>query len=108
MLSPPMLHGTPHHRSVCCRLPKRSALGCSTLRLSRLKRWCSSFLQTCQRSERAQWRQRQRIEAVLTRLLPGRRNFWAERCAWTAAVLKESAEDDETWIDFALVARDLA
>ena len=51
---------------------------------------------------------KQRIEAVLTRLLPGRRNFWAERCAWTAAVLKESAEDDETWIDFALVARDLA
>ncbi len=50
---------------------------------------------------------KQRIEAVLTRLLPGRRNFWAERCAWTAAVLKESAEDDETWIDFALVARDL-
>jgi hypothetical protein len=50
----------------------------------------------------------QRIEAVLTRLLPGRRNFWAERCAWTAAVLKESAEDDDTWIDFALVARDLA
>ena len=52
---------------------------------------------------------KQRIEAVLTRLLPGRRNFWAERCAWTAAVLKESAEeDDEAWIDFALVARDLA
>jgi hypothetical protein len=51
---------------------------------------------------------KQRIEAVLTRLLPGRRNFWAERCAWTAAVLKESAEDDDTWIDFALVARDLA
>ena len=52
---------------------------------------------------------KQRIEAVLTRLLPGRRNFWAERCAWTAAVLKENAEeDDEAWIDFALVARDLA
>jgi hypothetical protein len=51
---------------------------------------------------------KQRIEAVLTRLLPGRRNFWAERCAWTAAVLKENAEeDDEAWIDFALVARDL-
>ena len=52
---------------------------------------------------------KQRIAAVLTRLLPGRRNFWAERCAWTAAVLKENAEeDDEAWIDFALVARDLA
>ena len=52
---------------------------------------------------------KQRTEAVLTRLLPGRRTFWAERCAWTAAVLKESAEDgDEAWIGFALVARDLA
>ena len=52
---------------------------------------------------------KQRVEAVLTRLLPGRRNFWAERCAWTSVVLKENAEeDDEAWIDFALVARDLA
>jgi hypothetical protein len=44
---------------------------------------------------------------VLTRLLPGRRGFWAERCAWTAAVLKEGAEED-AWSEFALVARDLA
>ena len=52
---------------------------------------------------------KQRTEAVLTRLLPGRRAFWAERCAWTAAVLKEGAEDGgEAWIGFALVARDLA
>jgi len=52
---------------------------------------------------------KQRTEAVLMRLLPGRRTFWAERCAWTAAVLKESAEDGaEAWIGFALVARDLA
>ena len=52
---------------------------------------------------------KQRTEAVLTRLLPGRRAFWAERCAWTAAVLKEGAEDgDEAWLGFALVARDLA
>jgi hypothetical protein len=52
---------------------------------------------------------RQRIEAVLTRLLPGRRGSWAERCAWTAATLREGAEEeDEAWIDFALVARDLA
>jgi hypothetical protein len=32
----------------------------------------------------------------------------AGQTQWTAAVLKESAEDDATWIDFALVARDLA
>jgi hypothetical protein len=52
---------------------------------------------------------KRRTEAVLTRLLPGRRGFWAERCAWTAAALKEEAEEeDEAWIDFALVARDLA
>lgn len=52
---------------------------------------------------------RERIEAVLTRHLPGRRLFWAERCAWMAATLKGSATDDsEEWLNFALVARDLA
>jgi hypothetical protein len=50
---------------------------------------------------------KQRTEAVLTQLLPDRRTFWAERCAWTAAVLKESAEE-EPCSDFAPVARDLA
>jgi hypothetical protein len=45
---------------------------------------------------------------VLTQLLPARRGFWAERCAWTAATLKEGAEDDEAWVAFALMARDLA
>ena len=50
-----------------------------------------------------------RIEAVLTRHLPGRRLFWAERCAWMAATLRDSATDDsEEWLNFALVARDLA
>ncbi|MGK7871516.1 hypothetical protein, partial [Falsiroseomonas sp. E2-1-a20] len=50
-----------------------------------------------------------RIEAVLTRHLPGRRLFWAERCAWMAATLQGSAGDDgEEWLNFALVARDLA
>jgi hypothetical protein len=49
-----------------------------------------------------------RIEAVLTQLLPARRVFWAERCAWMAATLKEAAaEGDDTWSEFALVARDL-
>lgn len=51
---------------------------------------------------------KQRIEAVLTQLLPTRRGFWAERCAWTAATLKDGAEDDEVWVEFALVGRDLA
>jgi hypothetical protein len=49
-----------------------------------------------------------RIEAVSAQLLPARRTFWAERCAWMAATLKEAAaEGDDTWCDFALVARDL-
>jgi hypothetical protein len=52
---------------------------------------------------------KQRTEAVLAQLLPGRRTFWAERCAWTAAMLEESAEEEEEdWLGFALVARDLA
>lgn len=52
---------------------------------------------------------RKRIEAVLTRHLPGRRLFWAERCALMAATLKDSTADHgETWLAFALVARDLA
>jgi hypothetical protein len=52
---------------------------------------------------------RKRIEAVLTRHLPGRQLFWAERCAWMAATLKVGATDDsELWRNFALVARDLA
>lgn len=52
---------------------------------------------------------KQRIEALVSRLLPGRRGFWAERCAWMAATLKESAaKGDESWCDFALVARGLA
>jgi hypothetical protein len=51
---------------------------------------------------------KRRIEAVSAQLLPARRSFWGERCAWMAAMLKESAEDgDSTWSDFALVARDL-
>lgn len=52
---------------------------------------------------------RKRIEAVLTRHLPDRRAFWAERCAWMAATLKDSTADHgEAWLAFALVARDLA
>ena len=52
---------------------------------------------------------RKRIDAVLTRFLPGRRFFWAERCAWMAATLRDSATDDsKEWLNFALVARDLA
>lgn len=51
---------------------------------------------------------KRRIEAVSAQLLPARRKFWAERCAWMAATLKEgAAEGDDTWCDFALLARDL-
>lgn len=50
-----------------------------------------------------------RIDAVRTQFLPGRRAFWAERCAWMAATLQGSATpEEEAWLDFALVARDLA
>jgi hypothetical protein len=52
---------------------------------------------------------RKRIGAVLTQHLPGRRLFWAERCAWMAATLKDNTADHgEAWLAFALVARDLA
>jgi hypothetical protein len=52
---------------------------------------------------------RKRIEAVLTQHLPTRRLFWAERCAWMAATLKDSRSDRKAaWVDFALVAHDLA
>ncbi|HMD66087.1 MAG TPA: hypothetical protein VKG22_05495, partial [Stellaceae bacterium] len=51
---------------------------------------------------------KRRIEAVSTQLLPARRTFWAERCAWMAATLKEANDErDHTWREFALVARDL-
>lgn len=50
-----------------------------------------------------------RVEAVLTRILPARRAVWAARCAWMAATLQGSVtEEGEDWLDFALVARDLA
>ncbi len=52
---------------------------------------------------------RKRVEAMLTERLPARRTFWAERCVWTAAMLKEATDDgSRDWIDFALVARDFA
>ncbi len=52
---------------------------------------------------------RARVAAVLREVLPGRRLFWAERCAWMAATLKAGAGDDGTeWVGLALVARELA
>jgi hypothetical protein len=48
-----------------------------------------------------------RLDAV-GQYLPRRRAFWAELCAWTAALLKESEPLNPEWIDFALIARDLA
>ena len=51
---------------------------------------------------------KRRLEAVAAQLLPTRRRFWAERCAWMAATLREGTDEhDNTWSDFALVARDL-
>jgi hypothetical protein len=50
-----------------------------------------------------------RLQAVLDSLLPPRRDRWAERLAWGAAMLKEAeGEDDQDWVALALVARDLA
>jgi len=52
---------------------------------------------------------RRRAAAARDRLLPGRRQFWAERCAWMAATLKDAGSDEgDEWVNFALVARDLA
>jgi hypothetical protein len=39
---------------------------------------------------------KRRIEAVAAELLPTRRRFWAERCAWMAATLREAAEEGTT------------
>lgn len=52
---------------------------------------------------------RKRIEAMLAQYLPTRRLFWADRCAWTAYILKEAHENGaQDWTEFALVARDFA
>jgi hypothetical protein len=50
-----------------------------------------------------------RIAALIADHLPRRRLFWAERCAWMAATLKPGKSPHQSaWIDFALIARDLA
>ena len=52
---------------------------------------------------------RQRVTAVRERVLPVRRPYWAERCAWMAATLKDAgSEESKEWVNFALVAHDLA
>ena len=48
-----------------------------------------------------------RYMAVMDEIVPTRRDFWAGRCVWLAATLREQAKDD-SWIGVALVARDLA
>ena len=50
---------------------------------------------------------RARFTAVMAQVLPPRRDFWVERCAWLAATLHEQP-DFGGWIDVALVARALA
>lgn len=47
-----------------------------------------------------------RAETIIEGVLPRRRESWAGRLAWTALVARD-AEEDEDWIDFALVAREL-
>lgn len=47
-----------------------------------------------------------RVAALLADYLPGRRAVWADRCAWAALALREAEEED--WVDFALVARELS
>lgn len=44
--------------------------------------------------------------AMLESVLPERRQHWATRLAWTALAARDAVED-EAWIDFALVAREL-
>lgn len=52
---------------------------------------------------------KRRRETVMSVLLPASRAFWAGRCALTASILREGARpDDDSWIDWALVGRDLA
>ena len=48
-----------------------------------------------------------REAAVLQHLLPGRRDYWLQQLAWTAAALKPKAGKDPTWIEMALVGRAL-
>jgi hypothetical protein len=51
---------------------------------------------------------KRRIEAISARLLPTRRKFWAERCAWMAATLKEGpTEGDDPGVTLRSVARDV-
>ncbi len=55
---------------------------------------------------------KKRAAAVLTEILPHRRDFWAGRVVWTAATLQAKAGLDPVltslWIDMALVARTIA
>lgn len=43
---------------------------------------------------------------MLDKVLPARRARWAELLGWTAKAAQDQVED-ETWIAFALVAREL-
>ena len=51
---------------------------------------------------------KQRMAALIESHLPARRDFWATRCAWTAAALKEAAATDSLWVEMALVGRMIA
>jgi hypothetical protein len=45
---------------------------------------------------------KQRIDLLLKQYLPGRRRFWIEQCAWSAAVLREKPAGADQAIVFAL------
>jgi hypothetical protein len=51
---------------------------------------------------------KRRLEVLLRDYLPGRRRFWIEQCAWTAAVLKQKPpKKQQSWFHLALLGKQL-
>lgn len=50
----------------------------------------------------------QRHALVLDQYLPSRRVAWAQRLCWTAEMFRHDPEQNADWLDFALVAREVA
>ncbi|GJD52943.1 hypothetical protein OPKNFCMD_5711 [Methylobacterium crusticola] len=93
----------------------RSAPAAAAAALAASKRWpkAYAFLQSWFEQDEAAHAaigsvrdKRQQREAVLQQVLPLRRARWAELLAWTAKAAQDQVED-EAWIGFALVAREL-
>ncbi|MDP4025303.1 hypothetical protein Q8W71_21975 [Methylobacterium sp. NEAU 140] len=55
---------------------------------------------------RAHRGKKERVATLLAEVLPARRARWGELLAWTAKAARDQVEDD-AWVDFALVAREL-